>query len=61
MKQNIGIILIAVGALLLVLGFFSDYVFEQSLTNYNAYDICCWLLMVAGLVTHIVMRKKPVA
>lgn len=61
MKKNVGIILIVVGALLLVLGYFSDLVLEDPLKDQNWFDIISWLIMVSGLVTHIVINKKEVA
>ncbi|MBO7119876.1 MAG: hypothetical protein J6W03_06120 [Bacteroidaceae bacterium] len=51
-KQNLGIILIVLGALMLIL----SYAF--SLEDYNFYNIGALLIIIAGIVTHIIMTKR---
>jgi len=51
-KQNLGIILIVLGALMLILSYFVD------LVDYNFYNIGALLVIIAGIVTHIVMTKR---
>jgi len=52
MKQNLGIILIVLGALMLIISYFADFV------DYNFYNIGALLLIIVGIVTHIVMTKS---
>lgn len=52
MKQNLGIILIVIGALLLLISYFTD------LVDYNFYNIGALLIIIAGIVTHIVITKR---
>ena len=52
LKQNLGIILIVLGALMLIISYFAD------LTDYNFYNIGALIIIIAGLVTHIVMTKR---
>lgn len=52
MKQNLGIILIVLGALLLIL----SYVF--SLEDYNIYNFGALLLIIIGIVAHIYITKR---
>jgi len=52
MKQNLGIILIVLGALLLIVSYFAD------LMDYNFYNMGALLLIIAGIVTHIVITKR---
>lgn len=52
MKQNLGIILIVFGALMLIISYFADFV------DYNFYNIGALLLIIVGIVTHIVMTKR---
>ena len=52
MKQNLGFILIVLGALLLILSY------ALSLEDYNFYNIGALLLIIAGIVTHIVVTKR---
>ncbi len=52
MKQNLGIILIVLGALMLIISYFADFV------DYNFYNIGALLLIIVGIVTHIVMTKR---
>lgn len=51
-KQNLGIILIVLGALLLILSYF------VGLQDYNFFNFGALLIIIAGIVTHIVMTKK---
>jgi hypothetical protein len=53
MKQNLGIIIIVLGALMLI---FSYYPFD--LVDYNFYNIGAFIIIVAGIVTHIVVTKR---
>lgn len=52
MKKNLGIILIVLGALMLIISYFADFV------DYNFYNIGALLLIIVGIVTHIVMTKR---
>lgn len=52
MKQNLGIILIVLGALMLIISYFAD------LVDYNFYNVGALLIIIAGIVTHIVMTKR---
>lgn len=52
MKQNLGIILIVLGALLLIVSYFAD------LMDYNFYNMGALLLIIVGIVTHIVITKR---
>ena len=52
MKQNLGIILIVLGALLLILSYFAD------LMDYNFYNIGALVIIIAGIVMHIVITKR---
>lgn len=52
MKKYIGIGLVVLGALLLVLSYFAD------LKDYNWYQVGCFLIIIAGLITHIIQTKK---
>ncbi|MBR4187569.1 MAG: hypothetical protein IKO60_01675 [Bacteroidaceae bacterium] len=52
MKQNIGIILIVLGALLLIVSYFAD------LVDYNFYNIGALVLIIAGIVAHIYVTKR---
>ena len=52
MKQNLGIILIVLGALLLIISYFAD------LTDYNFYNIGALLIIIAGIVAHIAITKR---
>ena len=51
-KQNLGIILIVLGALLLILSYVC------SLEDYNFYNIGALLIIIAGIVTHIYITKR---
>lgn len=52
MKQNLGIILIVLGALLLIVSYFAD------LMDYNFYNMGALLLIIVGIVAHIVITKR---
>ena len=52
MKQNIGIILIVLGTLLLIVSYFAD------LVDYNFYNIGALVLIIAGIVAHIYVTKR---
>ena len=52
MKQNLGIILIVIGALLLIISYFTD------LVDYNFFNIGALLVIIAGIITHIVITKR---
>ena len=51
-KQNLGIILIVLGTLMLILSYFAD------LVDYNFYNIGALIVIIAGIVTHIVVTKR---
>ncbi|MBQ1909215.1 MAG: hypothetical protein II681_06665 [Bacteroidaceae bacterium] len=53
LQKNAGIILIALGALMLMVSYFTkDWV------DYNWYQLVCLLLIIGGIVAHIVISKK---
>ena len=52
MKQNLGIILIVLGALLLVLSY------VLSLEDYNFYNFGALLLIIIGIIAHIYITKR---
>jgi len=60
MKQNSGIIMIVLGALLLLIAYFSDQYIGTSLceTIGNWYTVLSLLLIIGGIITHIVITKK---
>ncbi len=60
MKKNLGLILIVVGALLMVLGYVSEYFMNDPLKDQNWFGLTAWLVMVAGLALHIVNEKKAI-
>ncbi|MCR4592411.1 MAG: hypothetical protein K5672_04575 [Bacteroidaceae bacterium] len=60
-KQNLGITLIVVGALLLIISYFSAKLnlgFLAELVDYNWYQLIALLLIIAGIVAHIVIAKR---
>ena len=52
LKQNLGIILIVLGALMLILSYVC------SLEDYNFYNIGALFVIIAGIVTHIAVTKR---
>ena len=52
MKKYSGIILVVLGALLLVLSYFADFV------DYNWYNVGALLVIIIGIIVHIVVTKK---
>jgi len=52
MKQKLGILLIVLGALMLIISYFAD------LVDYNFYNIGAFIIIIAGIVTHIVLTKR---
>ncbi len=53
LQKNAGIILIVLGALMLMVSYFTkDWV------DYNWYQLVCLLLIIGGIVAHIVISKK---
>ena len=52
MKKNLGILLIELGALLLIVSYFADFV------DYNWYNVGALLLIIVGLIVHIQVSKK---
>ena len=52
MKKYLGILLIVLGALLLIVSYFADFV------DYNWYNVGAWLLIIVGLIVHIQVSKK---
>ena len=53
LQKNAGIILIALGALMLMVSYFTkDWV------DYNWHQLVCLLLIIGGIVAHIVISKK---
>jgi hypothetical protein len=52
MKKYSGILLIVLGALLLVISYFTE------LVDYNWYNFLSFFVIVAGIITHIVVTKK---
>lgn len=60
-KQNVGIILIVLGALLLIISYFSakfNLGVLANLVDYNWFQVCSLVLIIAGIVTHIVITKR---
>ena len=60
-KQNLGITLIVVGALLLIISYFSAKLnlgFLAELVDYNWYQLIALLLIIAGIVADIVIAKR---
>ncbi len=51
-KKNLGIILIVLGALMLIISYFADFV------DYNFYNIGALIIIIAGIVTHIYVTKR---
>lgn len=54
MKNYMGIVAIVLGAILLVISYFTG-----SLVDYNWVQILALLLIVAGIVAHIIITKRP--
>ena len=52
MKKFSGIILVVLGALLLVLSYFADFV------DYNWYNVGALLIIIIGIIVHIIVTKK---
>ncbi|MBQ6085177.1 MAG: hypothetical protein IJK94_01580 [Bacteroidaceae bacterium] len=52
MKKFSGIILVVLGALLLVLSYFADFV------DYNWYNVGALLIIIIGIIVHITVTKK---
>jgi hypothetical protein len=60
-KQNLGIILIVLGALLMIISYFSAKLnlgFMADLIDYNWFQMFALLIIIAGIVTHIVIAKR---
>lgn len=60
-KQNVGIILIVLGALLMIVSYFSakfNLGALADLIDYNWFQMCALLLIIGGIVTHIVIAKR---
>lgn len=54
MKNYMGIVAIVLGAILLVISYLTG-----SLVDYNWVQILALLLIVAGIVAHIIITKRP--
>ena len=54
MKKYIGIAAIVLGALLLVVSYLTD-----NWVDYNSVQILALLLIIAGIVGHIIITKRP--
>lgn len=54
MKNYIGIAAIVVGALILVISYFTN-----TLVDYNWVQLLALLFIVAGIVGHIIVTKRP--
>ena len=52
MKKYLGILLIVLGALLLIVSYFADFVDD------NWYNVGALLLIIVGLIVHIQVSKK---
>lgn len=52
MKENLGICLIVLGALLLIISYFFE------LVDYNWYQVGALCMIIAGIVAHIVITKR---
>ena len=60
-KQNVGITLIVLGALLMIISYFSarfNLGFMANLIDYNWFQMIALLLIIAGIVVHIVIAKR---
>ncbi|MBO7069563.1 MAG: hypothetical protein J6W52_12970 [Bacteroidaceae bacterium] len=60
-KQNVGIILIVLGALLMIVSYFSakfNLGFLANLVDYNWFQMFALLLIIVGIVAHIVIAKR---
>lgn len=60
-KQNVGIILIVLGALLMIISYFSakfNLGFLANLVDYNWFQMIALLLIIGGIVAHIVIAKR---
>jgi hypothetical protein len=60
-KQNLGITLIVLGALLMIISYFSakfNLGFMANLVDYNWFQMLALLLIIAGIVAHIVIAKR---
>ncbi len=58
MKKYLGIILIALGALVLLTSYLLTAYAGQSLVDYNSVQFCGLGLCIAGLIAHIVITKR---
>ncbi|MGN1375486.1 MAG: hypothetical protein ACI4V5_02910 [Prevotella sp.] len=50
--ENIGLIAIYLGAMLLVIGYFMEW------TDSNVFLLVALLLVIGGAVTHVIMQKR---
>jgi hypothetical protein len=60
-KQNVGIILIVLGALLMIVSYFSakfNLGALADLIDYNWFQLFALVLIIAGIVAHIVIAKR---
>ena len=60
-KQNVGIILIVLGALLMIVSYFSakfNLGALADLIDYNRFQLFALVLIIAGIVSHIVIDKR---
>ena len=60
-KQNLGITLIVLGALLMIISYFSakfNLGFMANLVDYNWFQMLALLLIIAGIIAHIVIAKR---
>ncbi len=55
MKKNLGIIMIVLGALMLIISYFTDF-----LVDYNSYQAISLLMIILGIVAHIYITKRSV-
>ena len=60
-KKSLGIILIVLGALLMIISYFSarfNLGVLANLVDYNWFQLLALVLIIAGIVTHIVIAKR---
>ena len=60
-KQNVGIILIVLGALLMIVSYFSakfNLGALADLIDYNWFQLFALVLIIAGIVSHSVIAKR---
>jgi len=60
-KENVGFTLIVLGALLMIISYFTarfNLGFMANLIDYNWFQLLALILIIAGIVAHIVIAKR---